>query len=374
MLLKKNFQGSSASIKTNPTAFSPIIIGKNTGCYPNVIHFPTGYSEKSQAKNSCSAKITEMKLFEPNFFISVFNPDFAKIKSIENNKKQTKINIGKPINYFAELRPISQVGNIILSNTFVNGLEQKVEIQQKSLLFPTLTQRQSLKDDLETPISHKNIKMNLKENEEVISKYANEMESKVQDTKNNTLYRRKRKHKKKILQKRLNDNSNTEFNGSLTIKKRRKTRKSNPESFEVENRKSQRIKAPKIEEQTDNTIKKIYSKRGRKSKIPKNYVCKLCRKKFITPSALGGHTSKAHPGESLDYQDKLRTRDKNESNRIALIQARRAFVKSNGYIYDNLSKEEIKMLIKENKKEYYENLSNFKQNITNYKQQYNNYI
>jgi len=165
-------------------------------------------------------------------------------------------------------------------------------------------------------------------------------------------------------------NNNTTNTTNTTIKKRRKTRKSNPESFDSTFRRSDRkktiIKEKDDDEEDNNNLgKKVFSRRGRKSKIPKNYICKICRKKFITPSALGGHTSKAHPGESYDYKGKLKIRDENEPNRLALISARETFFKNLGFNYNHLTKDQIKVLIRKNKKEYYDNL-------TKYKRIYNN--
>lgn len=49
-----------------------------------------------------------------------------------------------------------------------------------------------------------------------------------------------------------------------------------------------------------------------------NFFCNFCPKAFTTSQKLGGHTSRAHPGMSLDYQKKRETRERRERERNAL--------------------------------------------------------
>ena len=48
---------------------------------------------------------------------------------------------------------------------------------------------------------------------------------------------------------------------------------------------------------------------------PLPYKCKLCKKGFKHSSALGGHISKAHPGQSDSYNHKKRVRETRELER-----------------------------------------------------------
>jgi hypothetical protein len=45
------------------------------------------------------------------------------------------------------------------------------------------------------------------------------------------------------------------------------------------------------------------------------YHCKICFKRFLHSSALGGHISKAHPGQSRAYNHKKRVRETRELER-----------------------------------------------------------
>ena len=45
------------------------------------------------------------------------------------------------------------------------------------------------------------------------------------------------------------------------------------------------------------------------------YKCKICHKRFKHSSALGGHISKAHPGQSSAYNHKKRVREMRELER-----------------------------------------------------------
>ena len=46
------------------------------------------------------------------------------------------------------------------------------------------------------------------------------------------------------------------------------------------------------------------------------YQCKYCGKGFDVSSALGGHISKAHPGESESYNHKKKVREDRELSRL----------------------------------------------------------
>lgn len=70
-------------------------------------------------------------------------------------------------------------------------------------------------------------------------------------------------------------------------------------------------------------------KDSKKSKIAKvsdqvkvttssSHECSICHRIFKKPQALGGHWSKAHPGESKFYQKKMEIRDERENEREQL--------------------------------------------------------
>ncbi len=46
---------------------------------------------------------------------------------------------------------------------------------------------------------------------------------------------------------------------------------------------------------------------------------------FKTQRALGGHTSKGHPGKSLKYAKKIKTREKRASHRFFLDKAKEMY-------------------------------------------------
>lgn len=48
---------------------------------------------------------------------------------------------------------------------------------------------------------------------------------------------------------------------------------------------------------------------------PKLYSCKICGKEYGKSSQLGGHFSKAHPGQSEDFNKKMKTRLRREAHR-----------------------------------------------------------
>ena len=61
----------------------------------------------------------------------------------------------------------------------------------------------------------------------------------------------------------------------------------------------------------------------KKKKVAKTFMhkCPLCSKTFEKPQGIGGHMSKAHPGESKVYEEKMKTRKKRAPERDALKQA-----------------------------------------------------
>ncbi len=59
--------------------------------------------------------------------------------------------------------------------------------------------------------------------------------------------------------------------------------------------------------------------------LPGLFPCKMCLSTFATPRSLGGHTSKAHPGQSEDYQKKLQVRESRKPDRECLQAAKEQF-------------------------------------------------
>ena len=55
---------------------------------------------------------------------------------------------------------------------------------------------------------------------------------------------------------------------------------------------------------------------------PQSYGCKLCQRLFKTSRALGGHYSKAHAGQSSNYQQKMEKRKERTNLRSALALAK----------------------------------------------------
>jgi hypothetical protein len=55
------------------------------------------------------------------------------------------------------------------------------------------------------------------------------------------------------------------------------------------------------------------------------FLCKRCFKEFKTSSAFGGHTSKAHPGESERYAEKMKKRKERKPDRFFLGKAKTVF-------------------------------------------------
>ena len=55
------------------------------------------------------------------------------------------------------------------------------------------------------------------------------------------------------------------------------------------------------------------------------FSCKICFKKFSKLTALGGHTSKAHPGSSDGYKFKIARREERTLERSLLHEAKVLF-------------------------------------------------
>ena len=94
------------------------------------------------------------------------------------------------------------------------------------------------------------------------------------------------------------------------------------------------------------------SKRGRKPLISKKFICLICGKRFSTPAAKGGHTSKAHPGQSIKYNQKVKIRDRRTNLRNKLLNAKIVYFKE-FYELDYLNlfqkdKNKLKRIIEEN--------------------------
>ena len=409
-----NFQGSSSTIKNynvSNTAFSPIINTKDLIRFQQNFQFREEDSEIISAKKNSSFSNTEMKPSQSGPMITIFNPELTVVRSEGSVKSQENKDGNNGTNRYLAVYPFNPTHSFVTnpknqmclepigtSNINMFKSMSNVNVMNPIFLARNIGQK-GYTEDFETPISTKlnfvlkNDDLKCTEDFKEEHSYTTSKESNknliesslisIKPSKTKALIISKpnpiKKKKKKISQylkmKDYRSSHNIASSQSSTIKKRRKTRKSNPESFSTkcaDLRRSGRKKrfsstSAVVESPSSDSsfAQKIYSKRGRKSKIPKNYICKICRKKFVTPSALGGHTSKAHPGESNDYQDKLKIRNENKNNRIALIHARKSFFMSLGYDYDKMNKDQIKLLIKKNKAEYYNNLLNYKKLYNN---------
>ena len=54
-----------------------------------------------------------------------------------------------------------------------------------------------------------------------------------------------------------------------------------------------------------------------------------CEIEYASSRALGGHTSHAHPRQSLKYQEKMRVRENRTADRLLLAQAKEIFLEQN---------------------------------------------
>lgn len=57
----------------------------------------------------------------------------------------------------------------------------------------------------------------------------------------------------------------------------------------------------------------------------KGHTCKICNKTFTESRQLGGHFSRAHPGESEQYNKRKNARVRNFRNRLVLKEAQRRY-------------------------------------------------
>jgi hypothetical protein len=72
------------------------------------------------------------------------------------------------------------------------------------------------------------------------------------------------------------------------------------------------------------TVKKPAKKQPPVKKDEERMKCKLCDKKF-TRQGLGGHMSRAHPGQSEEYKKKKETRRNREANLNLLRLAQKVY-------------------------------------------------
>ena len=57
--------------------------------------------------------------------------------------------------------------------------------------------------------------------------------------------------------------------------------------------------------------------------------CEFCDRRFKKPESLGGHVSKAHPGKSVIYSNKIKRRNEREPERQLLAKAKEILLKKN---------------------------------------------
>lgn len=72
-----------------------------------------------------------------------------------------------------------------------------------------------------------------------------------------------------------------------------------------------------------------------KSTLPEEkqlFKCRFCPVVFTESQMLGGHTSRAHPGQSPDYRKKKETRLRREPLRLARAEAKKQLAETHGEI------------------------------------------
>ena len=74
--------------------------------------------------------------------------------------------------------------------------------------------------------------------------------------------------------------------------------------------------------------KKKKSIKEKDDETPRPYKCSHpgCNMSYPSPASLGGHTSKAHPGWSLVYKQKIETRKSRATERDLLQEAKKLFL------------------------------------------------
>jgi hypothetical protein len=121
------------------------------------------------------------------------------------------------------------------------------------------------------------------------------------------------------------------------------------------------------ERNTTSSQKEKFLKSQRKTNVNYNYECydcKFCDRNFNTGQGLGGHMSRVHPNQSIQYKNKMNIREGRSGQREILYEAKRRLLKIYGYNYDELiensQKKFVKQLVFKNRKEYREILSQLK--------------
>ena len=91
---------------------------------------------------------------------------------------------------------------------------------------------------------------------------------------------------------------------------------SESESIELPLKKKQKVKQVSQKTSSRDKINKIEAASQESAELSeKKYICRFCDKKFKICAALGGHISKAHPGQSESYNHKKRVRAERQLER-----------------------------------------------------------
>ena len=102
-----------------------------------------------------------------------------------------------------------------------------------------------------------------------------------------------------------------------------------------------------IKEEEEGKNKIIYKLHRAAAKSPRDsdddddeirYYCKLCDRGFSNAQALGGHSSRKHPGKSLEYNHKKLVREKRQFLRSKLLLAKIMYFDSLGEEFRELQK------------------------------------